>query len=290
MKQTTSWQTRLLAVPLALLLAVVAPVALRAQAGATVTGTVIERGSNTPLQGVQVSITGTRLGAATNAQGAFTIRGVDAGTVKVRAQFIGYEAVEQSVAVVAGATARVNYTLTRTAVTLTGVMVTATGEERRRSVGTAMATVDTAQISRSASLNTQDILAGSTPGVTVLANGGQPGAGGTIRLRGVSSVSQGNSPLIYIDGIRVFGGRTPTNVGGRQFTSPLNDVAAEDIDHIEIVKGPAATTLYGTEASGGVLQIFTKQGREGAASWQVSTTLGFNNMGHMGPSSDTNGL
>jgi outer membrane receptor protein involved in Fe transport len=286
MRYTTSWRTRLLA----LMLVMVAPVALRAQGSATVTGTVTERGSNAPLQNVQVSVTGTRLGAATDEKGTFTIRGVDAGTVKVRAQYIGYEPQEQTVVATSGATVRLTFVMNRTAVTLTGVVVTATGEERRRSIGTALATVDTAQIRRSAGLNTQDILAGSTPGVTVLANGGQPGAGGTIRLRGVNSVSQGNSPLIYVDGVRVFNGRTPTNVGGRQFVSPLNDIAAEDIDHIEIVKGPAATTLYGTEASGGVLQIFTKQGKDGAASWQVSSTLGFNNMGHVGPASDPNGL
>lgn len=287
MRDTTSWwRTRLLA----FVLAAGVPTALFAQGSATVTGTVTERGSNAPLSGVQVSITGTRLGAATDDRGTFTIRGVDAGTIKVRAQYIGYEAQEQSVTVAAGATARITYALTRTAVTLTGVVVTAAGEERRRSIGTAMATVDTAQIQRSAALNTQDILAGSTPGVTMLANSGQPGAGGTVRLRGVNSVSQGNSPLIYVDGVRVFNGRTPTNVGGRQFVSPLNDIAAEDIDHIEIVKGPAATTLYGTEASGGVLQIFTKQGKEGAAAWTISSTLGFNNMGHIGPKSDPNGL
>ena len=274
---------------LAMLLAVFAPFALRAQGGATVAGSVTERGSNTPLEGAQVSIPGTRLGAASDKSGAFSIRGVGAGAVKVRAQLIGYEPLEQTVQVPASGTVRVSFTLSRAAVTLSGVVVTATGEERRRSVGTAMATIDTAQIARSAATNPQDLLAGSTPGVTVLANGGQPGSGGTIRLRGVNSVSQGNSPLIYIDGVRVFNGRTPTNVGGRQFISPLNDIAAEDIDHIEIVKGPAATTLYGTEASGGVLQIFTKQGREGAAAWNVSMTSGFTNMGHVGPSSDPNG-
>ncbi len=284
MTQTKSGRGRWLAFALALLM----PVVISAQ-GATVTGTVTERGSNTPLEGAQVSIVGTRQGAATDKAGAFTIRGVAAGAVKVRAQYIGYEPVEQVAQVGASGTVRVSFTLSRVAVTLSGVVVTATGEERRRSVGTAMATIDTAQIARSASLNPQDMLAGSTPGVTVLANGGQPGSGGTIRLRGVNSVSQGNSPLIYVDGVRVFNGRTPTNVGGRQFTSPLNDIAAEDIDHIEIVKGPAATTLYGTEASGGVLQIFTKQGKDGAAKWDLSMTTGFNNMGHLGPSSDPNG-
>ena len=273
----------------ALILAV--PAVGRAQGNATISGSVSERGSNTPLERAQVSIVGKAGSAvATDAKGAFTLRGVDAGSVTVRAQYIGYEAREQVVQVSAGGTVRLNFALSRTAVTLSGVVVTATGEERRRSIGTAMATVDTAQITRSAATNTQQLLAGSVPGVTVLANGGQPGAGATVRLRGVNSVSMGNSPLIYVDGVRVYGGNTPTNVGGRQFSSPLNDIAAEDIDHIEIVKGPAATTLYGTEASGGVLQIFTKQGVEGAPRWNLSVTSGYNNMGHVGPASDTTGL
>ncbi|MEP6508344.1 MAG: TonB-dependent receptor plug domain-containing protein, partial [Gemmatimonadales bacterium] len=243
---------------IALALIFCAPLIVGAQGTAAVSGGVTERGSTTPLQGAQVTIPGTQLGASANADGTFTIRGVASGSVKVRAQMIGYEPIVQTVQVPASGVVTVSFAMTRTATTLTGVVVTATGEERRRSIGTAMATIDTAQITRSAAVNTQDILAGSTPGVTVLSNSGQPGVGGTIQLRGVNSVSQGNSPLVYIDGVRVFNGHTPTNVGGRQFISPLNDIPAEDIDHIEIVKGPAATTLYGTEASGGVLQIFTK--------------------------------
>jgi outer membrane receptor protein involved in Fe transport len=274
---------------LAIAFIAVAPMTIHAQAGSTVTGSVTERGSSNPLQGAQVSIPGTRLGAAVNADGTFTIRGVEPGTVKVRAQMIGYEPIVQTVVVPASGTVRVTFAMTRTATTLSGVVVTATGEESRRSIGTAMATIDTAQITRSAALNPQDILAGSTPGVTVLANGGQPGSGGSILLRGVNSVSQGNSPLVYIDGVRVFNGHTPTNVGGRQYINPLNDIPAEDIDHIEIVKGPAATTLYGTEASGGVLQIFTKQGKAGKPVWSLATTGGFNYMGHIGPDSDPTG-
>jgi outer membrane receptor protein involved in Fe transport len=274
----------------AMALASLSPLVTHAQGNATVTGTVTARGSNTPLSGAQVTISGTRLGASTSSDGTFTIRGVDAGSVKVRAQMIGFEPSEQTVQVGASATASVNFALTRTAVTLNGVVITATGEEQRRSIGTAMATVGSEQITKAAAVNPQEALAGSAPGVTVLANGGQPGVGGTIVLRGINSVSQGNSPVIYIDGVRVFNGHTPTNVGGRQFISPLNDIAADDIDHIEIVKGPAATTLYGTEASGGVIQIFTKRGKEGAPSWTLTTTAGVNTIGHIGPESDPTGL
>jgi len=259
------------------------------QTTGTVTGTVVERGSDRPIDAAQVTVVGTRLGAAVNAQGAFTIRGVPFGVQKVRAQFIGFEPMEQTVTVTADG-AKVSFQLTRAAYALSGVVVTATGEEKRRAVGTAMATMDTLTIARTAAANPQELLAAASTGVSVLANSGQPGAGATLRLRGVNSVTQGNIPLIYVDGVRVFNGNGPVNTGGGQQSSPLNDIAPDDIDHIEIVKGPSATTLYGTEASGGVIQIFTKQGRAGAPQWTVNIASGFNYQGHVGSKSDETGM
>lgn len=266
-----------------------ATAAAGAQQTGTVTGTVVERGSDKAIEAAQVTIVGTRLGAQVNAQGAFTIRGVPVGAQKVRAQFIGFEPMEQTVNVTA-AGAKVTFTMTRAAFALSGVVVTATGEEKRRAVGTAMATMDTMSIARTAAANPQQLLAAASTGVSVLANSGQPGAGATLRLRGVNSVSQGNNPLIYIDGVRVYNGNGPVAVGGGQQSSPLNDISPDDIDHIEIVKGPSATTLYGTEASGGVIQIFTKQGRAGAPQWNVNISSGFNFQGHVGWKDDPTGM
>ena len=123
--------TRLMA---AALLAI--PALGQAQGGATISGTVSERGSNNPLERAQVSIVGKAIAVATDAKGGFTLRGVDAGTVTVRAQYIGYEAREQVVQVTANGTLRVNFALSRTAVTLSGVMVTATGEDFGGKAGT----------------------------------------------------------------------------------------------------------------------------------------------------------
>ena len=254
----------------------------------TITGTVTESGAARPVAGAQVFIPSTRQGGQTNDVGTFTIRNVKTGSVTVRVQMIGYEPVEKPAVVTTGGVTTLAITLNRVAVSLAQVVVTATGETRVRELGHSMAVIDTAQVQRQAATNTQDILAGSTAGVTVLANSGQPGAGGTIQLRGVNSISEGNNPLIYVDGVRVFSGTTPNSGQGRQFVNPLNDIPADDIDHIEIVEGPSATTLYGTEASGGVIQIFTKHGFEGQH-WSASTTLGFNNMGHVGPKSDPTG-
>lgn len=266
------------------------PVLLGAQQPTgTISGTVTERATSQPVVGAQVMIPTTRQGAQANSDGAFTIHNVAPGPVRIRVQMIGYEPVERTVTVTAGGVATVAVVLNRSAVALSEVVVTATGETRKREIGNAIATIDTAQVARQAAVDPQQILAGSTPGVTVLANSGQPGAGGTIRLRGVNSVSQGNSPLIYVDGVRVYNGNTPNSGQGRQFVNPLNDIPASDIDHIEVVEGPSATTLYGTEASGGVIQIFTKHGTEGQH-WTGSASAGFNNMGHVGPSSDPTGL
>lgn len=268
--------------------AIAVPVAAQ-QATGTVTGTVTENAGARPVSGAQVYIPATRQGTQTDDAGAFTLRNVPTGAVTLRVQMIGFEPVERRVAVTAGGTVTVAVTMTRTAVAITGVVVTATGEERKKAIGNAITTIDTTQVVRQAAVNTQQLLAGSTAGVTVFANSGQPGAGGTIRLRGVNTISQGVAPLVYVDGVRVSNANTPTSGQARQFVNPINDIPAEDIDHVDIVKGPAATTLYGTEASGGVIQIFTKHGQEGAQ-WNVDVTEGFSNMGHVGPKSDPTGL
>ena len=102
------------------------------------------------------------------------------------------------------------------------------------------------------------------------------GAGGRIRIRGTNSISLNNEPLIYVDGVRV------DNETGRGFTwgatSRLNDIDPNSIESIEVIKGPAAATLYGTEASNGVIQIFTKRGTPGATRFTAFTALGFSSI------------
>ncbi len=269
---------------------IVAPAALLAQsATGTISGTVTDAGSGAPLAGAQVSIPSTHQGALVGADGRFTIARVPVGRVTVRAQMIGFGPVTRVVDVTAGTTTA-DFQLKRTAVALADVVVTATGEERTKELGTATSTIDAASLARAPVVNVQQILTGRTTGATVISNSGQPGAGGTIRLRGINSISQGNSPIIYVDGVRIYNGSTGTSILGRQNVRPLNDIDANDIDHVEVIKGPAATTLYGTEASGGVIQIFTKRGVAGRPQWHVEVGEGMNSMGHVGPKSDPTGL
>jgi outer membrane receptor protein involved in Fe transport len=253
-------------------------------------GRVSDATTQRPLEGVMIEVVGTTRRTITSESGEYTITAVPAGTAKVRAARIGYAPVEQEVTVQDGGTATLNFALRQSAVSLDEVVVTATGEQRTREIATSVSTIGAKDFQNAPVSNPQDVLVGRSAGVTVMANGGAPGSGGTIRLRGVNSISQGNSPIIYVDGVRMYSDLVQAGYGGRQGYLPLNDISADDIDHIEVVKGAAATTLYGTEASGGVIQVFTKKGVAGQPVWNFNATGGFNHMGHIGPKSDPTGL
>lgn len=259
---------------------------LMAQPVGSLSGRVTDADNGQPIAAAQVTISGTPLGRPSSEDGRFSLTGVPAGTQIVVVRRIGYQQQSRAVTIRDGVALTVDFALVRSNVSLSGVVVSATGEERRKEVGNAVSTLSTAEFERGGVGNTQQILQGRATGVTVLANGGTPGAGGTIRLRGVNSITQGNRPIIYVDGIRIFNGNSPTGVSSRQSVSPLNDIPASDIERVEIVKGPAATTLYGTEASGGVIQIFTRRGREGPPVWTLEAGAGVNSMGDFGPRSD----
>src|SRR5690554_1005122 len=123
--------------------------------------------------------------------------------------------------------------------------------------------------------NMDQLLAQRSPGVIMLPGTGQVGTGSAIRIRGNSSLSLGNEPIIYIDGVRMDSNprRGPAQRGGAN-VSRLNDINPSDIESIEIIKGPAAATLYGTEASNGVIQIITKRGATGAPQFNLTARLG----------------
>jgi len=255
-----------------------------------VRGRVTDAGGR-PLEGTQVLVPATSRVVRTDVRGMYRLGGLPAGTYIVRALNLGYAAVGRQVTVGAADTVTADFELRATALSLEAVVVTGTAaESRRKEVGNATAAISTREIEAAPVRNTQDIIAGRAPGITVLTNSGQPGAGGTIRLRGTNSVTQGNNPIIYVDGIRLYSDNAPISPGSRQSTSTFNDIKAEDIERIEVVKGAAATTLYGTEASSGVIQIFTKKGSSSAPEWAMSTGVGMNRMGHVGSREDPTGV
>lgn len=246
-----------------------------------------------PLADVQVVVEGTSLGALTNGQGRFLLLNVPVGTHRIRATLIGYGEETADVTVAAGESANAGtlHMFSR-AVELEGMVVTGTAiAAQRREIGNSIALITSEDIEAAGIVSIDDILRGKALGLTVQGSSGMAGAGSQILIRGLASINGRNRPLIYLDGIRLNDrGAYETSLESDQAATILNSLNTQDIDRIEIIKGAAASTLYGTEASAGVIQIFTKQGTAGDRRWTLSMETGIAVPTHFGPDEDPTGL
>jgi len=269
-----------------------APIAA-AQTG-TVFGTVSDRGSGQPIDAARAQVVGTSIVAGTDSRGAFVLRGIRPGTYTVRVSRIGFRPEVASVTLAGGDTARVTLALTTSAVELDQVVVTGTGGAvEKRKLGTSMGVVDMTQVQEQVAVtDIGQALAAKVPGLRSVSVGGGAGAARDLRIRGTASFSLSQRPVVYIDGVRVDTRATEwtnaTGIGnkiaccafaGGTSTDRLNDLNPDDIERVEVLKGAAAATLYGSEATNGVIQIFTKRGKsESAPSWSLAATTGFDRL------------
>jgi TonB-linked SusC/RagA family outer membrane protein len=258
-----------LASVLGLLLAIEAPTLL-AQTG-TVTGRVTDARSGVPITTAQVTISGTSLGAAVDAEGRYRIANVPPGTHQVRARTIGYQPATATFSVAADGTADVNLSLTETATALDAVVVTGTaGDTRRRAIGNAVSTVSVADVIDKGSVNNiTEVLQSRVPGLTLMPGSGVAGTSTNYRLRGAGSLYANNTPTIYVDGVRVNTRSQGNYTVFGQTAASLDAINPNDIESIEVIKGPAAATLYGAEAAAGVIQVITKRGQPGRIRWDA---------------------
>lgn len=240
----------------------------RAQTGGVVTGRVVDQASKAPLAGARVSVAGTALTVLTNADGRFRLTGVREGQQTLRVYQIGYSAATRSVTVSGGGPTDVVVELVLTPFTLDEIVTTATGEESRRSIGNAVSTFDATNVVATSSVtNLADVISAKIPGVNVFGNN-LTGGGQRIRIRGNTSLSLSNNPIYVVDGVRVWSDVNSSSIGiGGTNPSRVNDLNPEDIESIEVVRGPSASTLYGTDAANGVIVIKTRRGRAGRAVW-----------------------
>lgn len=247
-----------------------------AQAG-RITGKVTDVATAAALEGARIVVGGTSIIETTDQEGRYTVRSVQPGTYLVRALRIGYQPKVDTVTVGQDETVVADFALVAAPVQLDEIVTTATGEQRKLEVGNAVSTIDVASIAQEQPITAvTDLISGRAAGVQVLKSGGTTGTGARIRIRGSNSISLSNEPLYYIDGIRLESSASSSSldIGGFGASDPrtsgpsrLNDLNPDDIESIEIVKGPAAATLYGIQASNGVVRITTKKGRAGRAKW-----------------------
>ena len=244
------------------------PAVVQAQAAGVITGVVTDALSGQPVPAAQVSVVGTNLGALTNDVGRYTLRGVPARQVTVRVLRVGYTEQSKPAAITTGGPVTLDFALRTASIQLTPVVTTATGEARRVEQGNAVATVNAAELVQTAPVsNVADLLTARAPGVNVLPSN-MTGTAPRIRIRGTSSLSLTNNPIYVIDGVRMTSTNFDVGTGGAA-VSRVSDINPEEIETIEVVKGPSAATLYGTAAANGVIVITTKKGRAGATRWSA---------------------
>lgn len=258
---------------------VLAPRPVHAQEGGVIAGTVVTEAGSRPISGAQVAVQDQAgKGAVTDASGRFRITGITGSEAVITVRMIGYRAINRSVRV--GST-DVRFAMAERAVELDQIVVTGTaGDQQKRAIGNSVSKVDAANVVATANIpSVQDLINGRAPGVVVMPGTGMVGAGSKIRIRGMTTFSLSGDPLIYVDGVRV-NNETGSGLAVQAFSSGvvsrLNDFDPEEIESIEILKGPAAATLYGTEAARGVINIITKKGQSNGTQYSFMAKTGQN--------------
>ncbi|MXV49877.1 SusC/RagA family TonB-linked outer membrane protein [Pedobacter sp. HMF7647] len=247
-----------------------------------VTGRVTDRADKSPLPGVSVKIKGTSVGTQTNVDGKFSIRVSDNATLVFT--YIGYGSQEIAV----GTQSSIDVVLGTDAKQLGEVVVTALGMSReKKTLGYSSTQVNSEEINRAAPTNIVSGIQGKVAGVDISSTSGSPGGSSKVILRGFSSIGGNNQPLYVIDGVPVNNSRpgdaSPVGSIGDlsenyDFGNAANDINPNDIESISILKGAAASSLYGSRASNGVILITTKKGKAGKFKIDFSSAASFTNV------------
>jgi TonB-linked SusC/RagA family outer membrane protein len=244
----------------------------------TVKGMITDAQTGEAMVGANVFLEKTSYGAASDNKGVYTIQNVLQGSYTLVVSYIGYEQFRQPVSVQGDKTTILDIKLKSSAVTLSGVVVTAIGTRvEREKMGTSVSSVNAASL---ATVGVHDVvtsLAAKGPGIQTVETTGDPGSSTRIVLRGVRSLNNNNQPLIVVDGVPIFSGNSIGGAvgGGNQGVaaeSRINDINPDDIESVEVFKGPSASALWGSRAANGVIVITTKSGGQ-TGSKKLSVTL-----------------
>ena len=274
---------------LVLALSVAGATNLAAQTGA-VTGTVTDATTGQPLNDAAISLVDTDETGLTATNGRYLLNSVPVGVYTVKVVILGYATQEKEVTVTPGSTQEVDFQLDISAINLDEIVATGVaGAVERRKIGVSLPTVKVEDLTETMPIdNFSQILEGRIPGVRSIGTNGSIGGGRQLRIRGIDTFGYTNvRPVVYIDGVRVdtrkaewgYMGTTCCGFSGGASEDRLGDLNPEEIDRIEVLKGPAAATLFGSEAAAGVIQVFTKRGRSNTpSSFTLNTSVGMNRL------------
>lgn len=233
-----------------------------AQDTGSVEGTVVDE-TGAPLPGANVVISDTNRGTSTDTDGAFTLRGIKAGTTTLRASFVGYRQAKKQVEINAGETTRVRFALQPDVAQLDSIVVVGYGEQERRDLTGSVGSVDGEDLGRITTTNVTESLQGQVAGVNVTPASGAPGASAQVRIRGVGTLNNAN-PLYVVDGV---------------LTDDISYLNPRDIESVEVLKDASATAIYGSRGANGVIIVSTKQGsRNQDTQFNVSISQGWSQL------------
>ena len=228
----------------------------------TVTGKVTDAKDGSPLVAASVVVKGTKKGVSTSADGTFTLK-VSSSDNTVIVSFLNYATKEVSIK---GQSA-INVALTQNADQLGDVVVIGYGSVRKKDLTGSVANVSSKDFVQGQLTSPEQLIAGKVAGVQITSNGGAPGSGSTIRIRGGASLNASNDPLIVIDNVPL------SNNGISGVANPLSLINPNDIESFTVLKDASASAIYGSRASNGVIIITTKKGAKGATKYNFSSQL-----------------
>lgn len=226
-----------------------------AQSGGRIAGRVTTADGRS-LPGIQLTVTGTALGAVSDTAGRYLIRAVPEGSRTVVARGIGFTSESKPATVPAGQTVSLDFILTSSPLQLSPIVTTGYGEQAKRSVTGAISTVQAEKLKDIPTSDPMKALQGRVAGVEIVASSNEPGAAMNVRIRGVRSLTASNEPLYVVDGIPISGG--------------IQDFNPQMIESIDILKDASATAIYGSRGANGVVLVTMKKGTATGACTRVT--------------------
>nr|WP_288982073.1 SusC/RagA family TonB-linked outer membrane protein [uncultured Allomuricauda sp.] len=246
----------------------------------TFTGTITETGTNLPLAGASVFVENTSFGTVTDFDGNYSFTAtLDSGSYNLVFSSLGFTTQKVSVNAGGSTTITNDIALAEDLLSLDEVVVTGTGSgANKRALGNAISSVKAEELTDNGATQIDQAIAGKITGALVQQNSGDPAGGISIRLRGPSTIAGNSDPLYIVDGIIISNSSNELVDLGGNAQNRLADINPNDIEKIEVIKGAAAAAIYGSRASNGVVQIFTKQGRSGEPKFSFMTNVRVNEL------------